>query len=83
MRHVHYFHFLVLLAILAGGVLMFFYVQPNTALQLTVGVVTAAAYVCWGLIHHALQGDLHRKVVVEYMLVGAIAVVLLITVLGF
>ena len=76
-------HFLVLLAILAAGVFAFMYVRPNTTIQLLVGIVTAVLYVLWGFIHHAIKKDLHQKIVVEYLLIGAIAIVLLVTMLGF
>jgi len=76
-------HFLVLIAILGAGVLTFIVVRPNTTIQLLVGVITAVAYVLWGLIHHTIQKDLHQKIVVEYLLIGAIAIVLLVTMLGF
>ena len=77
-RHVH---FLVLLSILIGGIATFLYVDPHSSLRLIVGIVTTVAYVAWGLIHHALEKDLHQRVVVEYMLIGAIALVLLFTML--
>lgn len=76
-------HFFILLVILAAGVFTFISVRPNTSLQLFVGIVTAAVYVLWGLIHHAMQKDLHQKIVVEYLLIGTIAIVLLVTMLGF
>jgi len=76
-------HFFVLIVILAAGILTFVSVRPNTTLELFVGIVTAAAYVLWGLIHHAMRKDLHQKIVVEYLLIGIIAIVLLITMLGF
>lgn len=76
-------HFLVLIAMLTAGILTFIVVRPNTTLQLLVGIITAVAYVLWGLIHHAIQKDLHQKIVVEYLLIGAIAIVLLVTMLGF
>lgn len=76
-------HFSVLIAILAAGVFTFIRVRPNTTVQLFVGVVTACAYVVWGLVHHAIKKDLHQRIVVEYLLIGAIAIVLLVTMLGF
>ena len=76
-------HFLVLIGILGAGVLTFIVVAPNTTIQLLVGIITAVAYVLWGLIHHTIQQDLHQKIVVEYLLIGAIAIVLLVTMLGF
>jgi len=57
--------------------------RPNASYQLFTGIATAVAYVLWGIIHHALEKDLHHKIVIEYMLVGAIAIVLLVTILGF
>jgi hypothetical protein len=76
-------HFLVLIAILSAGVLTFIVVRPNTTIQLLIGIITAVAYVLWGLIHHTIQKDLHQKIVIEYLLIGAIAIVLLVTMLGF
>jgi hypothetical protein len=76
-------HFLVLIAILAVGIYTFISVRPDTTTQLFVGIVTATAYVLWGLIHHAIKKDLHLKIMVEYLLIGTIAIVLLVTMLGF
>lgn len=79
----HALHFIVLLLILSAGVGMFFSARGNTALQLVIGVVTSVAYIAWGIIHHVMQGDLHRKVVIEYVFIGGIAITLLIIVLGY
>lgn len=73
-------HAAVLIIILVGGTATFWYAKGDTNLQLIVGSLVSAAYVAWGIIHHALIGDLHRKIVIEYVLVGLIAVVLLATV---
>ncbi len=78
----HIIHFLVLLAILAIGTFMFFYENGNHPFQLAVAVMTTIAYVIWGMIHHAIQQDLHRKVVVEYVLIGMIAIMLFLIVLS-
>lgn len=83
MKHVHILHYLVLGAILAGGVATFLFVRPNVTLQVYTGVATSVAYVLWGIIHHAVQKDLHPKIVIEYTLIGAIAIVLLVTILDF
>ncbi len=83
MKRIHYLHYFVLFAILGGGMWAFSFVRPNVTLQLLVGLATALAYVLWGVIHHVIQKDLHPKIVIEYMLIGAIAMVLLVTILGF
>lgn len=79
MRNTAFLHTLVLLCILLGGALTVWYARGNLNLQLLIGYITAAAYVAWGIIHHALKGELHRKVVIEYVLIGLIAIVLLTT----
>lgn len=81
-RHT-FFHFLVLVILLAGGVSAFYIARSDVTLQLIVGITTAVLYILWGIIHHALLGDLHHKIMIEYMLIGAIAIVLLVTILGF
>lgn len=79
----HILHFIVLILILSAGVGMFFSARGNTALQLSIGVVTSLGYVSWGIIHHVIQGDFHRKVVIEYVFIGGIAITLLFIVLGY
>ncbi len=79
---IHRLHFLVLIIILVTGVGLFFYAGSNRSLQLAIGIMSTLAYVGWGVIHHALQRDLYPKVVVEYVLMGLIAIVLLMTILG-
>lgn len=79
----HILHFTVLFLILSAGVGMFLAARSNTGLQLAIGVVTSLAYVAWGIIHHVMQGDLHRKVVIEYVFIGGIAITLLFIVLGY
>ena len=80
MKKIHILHYLVLASILSGGVVAFFY-AADSSLQLIIGVVTSVAYVLWGIIHHTIQKDLHRRIVVEYILIGTIAVILLATIL--
>ncbi len=76
-----YVNFVVLAVILISGIFTFWGAQNDKTIQLFVGVATAVAYVLWGMIYHALEGDLHLKVVIEYSLVGTIAIVLLLTIL--
>ncbi|MFH0749331.1 MAG: hypothetical protein V1917_00255 [Candidatus Gottesmanbacteria bacterium] len=74
-------NFIVLFIILFSGIWTFWGAQNDKVMQMYIGVATAIAYVSWGMIYHSLEGDLHPKVVVEYCLVGAIAIVLLLTIL--
>jgi len=74
------FNFAVLTIILFSTVFLFWQVRDNKVMQILAGVLLSILYITWGMIHHAMQGDLYPKVVVEYLLVGAIAVTLIITV---
>ena len=67
--------------ILAGGVASFILLTGDVVAQQRIGIVTSIAYVVWGSLHHAIVGDLHRKVVIEYVLVGAVAMLIHINVL--
>lgn len=69
----------VLLSILIGGSVIFWRAAGNTGLQLTIGVMITVTYILWGILHHAQAGPVHRKVVIEYVLVGFVALVLLAT----
>ncbi|MEK7073819.1 MAG: hypothetical protein AAB960_00640, partial [Patescibacteria group bacterium] len=80
MKQYTFFHTLVLFCILVGGAMTIWYAQGDSMLQLILGSITSVSYVAWGIIHHAIVGDLCHKVVIEYVLVGLIAIVLLATV---
>lgn len=73
----HLFHLIVLILILGGGVISFVILKGDAQAQLGIGVATGVAYVIWGVLHHAIQRDLHPKVVIEYVLFGAVAVLVL------
>lgn len=81
--HIDKINLAVLLGILGLGTSAFLYARSDSSLQLAVGIVTAVAYVLWGLLHHSVKGDLYPKVVVEYVLIGVIAILLLSTVVGY
>lgn len=83
MKRTYIMRHLILFLILGGGIAAFYYARPNVTLQLLIGILTSIIYVIWGIVHHALERDLHHKIVIEYMLIGAIAIVLLVTILGF
>ncbi len=79
---IHTVHYIVLLLILFGSAVAFLLLQGNHDNQMIVGILAALSYVAWGIIHHMLEKDLHTKIVVEYVLMGAIAIALLYFVLG-
>lgn len=78
LKHVH---FIVLLLILLSGLVTFWGAAGDRSMQMAIGIATSVAYVVWGIIYHSLEGDMHPKVMIEYLLIGTIAVVILATVL--
>lgn len=42
--------------------------------------IAAAFYLAWGIIHHARRGDLHLKIVLEYLALALLGVVITYTV---
>jgi len=70
----------VLSIILILTVFLFWQVRDDKTMQMLVGILLSVLYVAWGMIHHAMQGNLYPKIVIEYLLVGAIAVTVIATV---
>lgn len=77
----HPSHYLVLLAVLGGGLCLFLFFSHSPQAQLQIAFLTASAYLTWGLVHHYLKGDLNWTVIVEYTLVAVFSIVLIYTVL--
>jgi hypothetical protein len=74
-------HYLVLLAILGGGLFLFLFFSHSPQAQLQITFLIASTYLIWGLVHHYLKKDLNWLVVVEYTLVAAFSVMVIYTVL--
>ena len=81
MRRIHLLHYIILLTVLSLGVLSFVSAEGDKTMQLVVIGITAATYVIWGILHHLIMKDLHMKVVVEYLLIGLIAFILVLTII--
>ncbi len=69
----HWGYYLSLLAILGAGFLIIIF-SADKSLQLLVLILTALFYILWGIIHHHLHHDLTAKIVVEYVLMGALGI---------
>lgn len=46
-------------------------------------VVTAISYIAWGVIHHARRGDLHTKVVLEYLSIALLGIAIVYSMTRF
>lgn len=70
----HILYYAVLLIILVLGVGLAIHTSYNRSLQLTVIIITTFFYVIGGIIHHVLHHDLNSKIVIEYVLMGAMGI---------
>lgn len=75
----HTNHYLVLLFILVFGALAFFYFQRMPQVQILSVFITAVFYVVWGVAHHYLEGDLHFRVIIEYVAIALLGFLILLT----
>lgn len=66
-------YYLSLIAILGFGFAIVF-LSPDKSFQLLALILTAFFYVLWGMIHHYIHHDLTAKIVVEYVLMGALGI---------
>jgi hypothetical protein len=76
-KHFHIIQLAVLGGILLTGIAAFYQSVGIPNRQFLIVLVTAFLYVCWGILHHAVKGDLHPRIMVEYILIAAIVIVLL------
>ncbi len=73
----HLGHYLVLLFILISGAFSFVYFQRFPQSQIVSIFLTASFYVLWGVIHHHLEGDLHPRIIFEYLAVSLLGFLIL------
>ena len=68
--------YLLLVILVVLGAVFFHRFNGLPYLQMAVIVVTAVGYVGWGYMHHRLEGDLHPRIMIEYLLIAALAILL-------
>lgn len=56
------------------GVFRLYASYPNY--QWTITIIIAVLYVVWGALHHAREGDLHVKIMIEYTLIAFIVLLI-------
>lgn len=69
-------HIIALLLIFICSVRAFIYFKELPLMQLYVVVTAIVAYIAWGAIYHFLNKRLTLELILEYILVGALALLL-------
>ncbi|OGK39117.1 hypothetical protein A3F34_01130 [Candidatus Roizmanbacteria bacterium RIFCSPHIGHO2_12_FULL_44_10] len=73
-------HLIEYLLLLSSGVIFLVFLsifRGEHTRQFIVLTVFIAYYIIWGIIHHSRDQSLHLKIVLEYIIIGALAFVLL------
>ncbi len=68
----HFGYYLSLSAILLLGLVLIVLTGPNPKSQSLVILLTVFFYVLWGILHHLINHELTHRIVVEYVLIGAL-----------
>ncbi|MFZ2202086.1 MAG: hypothetical protein WAV56_01685 [Microgenomates group bacterium] len=81
LRHIS--HYAVLLILMVVGLVSVTITGKNTITHTLILIALAASYTIWGLIHSALEGELHSEVIMEYLLFGLLGLALVLGVLYY
>lgn len=76
-------HSITLASILGSGFSLFLYFQYNKEAQAFVILITAIAYVLWGILHHKLTHYLTYEIVFEYILVAMMGSLVVLSLIGY
>ena len=81
LRHIS--HYAVLLILMVTGLITASLTGKDTVFHTIVLVSIAVTYFIWGIIHSALEGELHSEVIMEYLLFGLLGLALVLGVLYY
>ncbi|OGC47215.1 hypothetical protein A2886_01035 [candidate division WWE3 bacterium RIFCSPHIGHO2_01_FULL_42_13] len=79
MKDKYLLHFAILLFGILVSAFFFVYFRFNSTAQAVVAGMGCIYYIGWGIIHHAVRGRLSRLIALEYILVGSLIFLLLLT----
>ncbi len=74
----HIIYYIFLSAVLFFGIFLTMQTADNRQLQSLIIFSTAFFYVGSGLLHHFLEHDLNSKIVLEYVLMGALGLTVIL-----
>lgn len=73
----HFGYYLSLSAILLLGIVLVVLTSPNIKTQSLVISLTVFFYILWGILHHLINHELSARIVIEYVLIGALGLAVL------
>lgn len=66
----HLSHYIVLLVLMSAGIIALTLIDKNTFSHTFILILVALAYFLWGIVHQALEKELHAETVLEYLLLS-------------
>lgn len=81
MQDHHILHYLLLLLGFSVAAFLFVLFEYDRTAQILVAGLSALYYTAWGIVHHAVEDRLNKLTVLEYVLFGSLAFLLIFTVL--
>lgn len=82
-RQPEFNHYIVLASMLGAGFSLSLYFRYSREAQAYVIVMTALAYILWGVVHHKLVHYLTIGVILEYVLVAALGSLVILSLVGY
>lgn len=70
----HIVYFICLFLVFAASLLLVSKTSHNPSFQMMIIILMTFFYVAWALLHHYIEHDLHAKIVIEYVLIGALGI---------
>lgn len=81
LRHIS--HYAVLLCLMLAGLIALTLVPKSTPVQSLILISISAAYFLWGVVHSALERELHSEIVLEYLLFSLLGLAFILGVLYY
>jgi hypothetical protein len=73
----HLGYYISLILILSLGLISILLTSPNIEMQAAIVFLTVFFYVLWGILHHLINHELTIRIVIEYVLIGALGISIL------
>ena len=70
----HLSYYLTLITIFIVGFILSILSYPNLNLEILVIILTIITYVIWGVLHHHLDHQLSKKILIEYIMIGVLGI---------
>ena len=74
----HFWYYLTFLIVELSGVFAIFYFAYDVFMRIIVISLMALFYVVWSSLHHRIHHTLTTKIMVEYILIGALGIVVVV-----